>query len=472
MDQYKRWRCLGALCTVAMALCLFTPARARAQLDVRSQRHLVELGLYLGALFPPDEHELFDLGVGHRRLADAAFHVGARVGYLPWSFIGAEIEGGVMPTRTENDAGAVLYTFRAHLLVQYPARFAPFAVVGGGLLGVASGDSAVGSDVDGGFHWGLGVKVYVTQWLQFRLDARHDLGGKRGPGGRQSFFEILGGASLLLGWRGGTPVAPDGDGDGVVDRADRCPDVAARTADGCPADRDGDTIPDDRDRCPMVYAKTADGCPADRDGDGVADPADKCPTIAARTPDGCPGDSDGDGIRDDLDKCPKVAAKTADGCPLPDRDGDGIPDAQDKCPDQPETRNGFQDDDGCPDTVPKAVKQYTGAIRGITFAFNSAEIRKRSHAVLDKAVRMLRRYKSVQLRVRGHTDNRGKHEVNLKLARLRAQEVVDYLVKKGIDRARLGVEAVGDKEPIADNNTAAGRAKNRRIEFKIVAGKL
>jgi OmpA-OmpF porin, OOP family len=68
---------------------------------------------------------------------------------------------------------------------------------------------------------------------------------------------------------------------------------------------------------------------ADRDGDGIADDRDACPTLA----------EDRDGFQDD------------DGCPDPDNDADGIPDTSDKCPNEPETKNGFQDDDGCPDDV-------------------------------------------------------------------------------------------------------------------------
>jgi outer membrane protein OmpA-like peptidoglycan-associated protein len=67
-----------------------------------------------------------------------------------------------------------------------------------------------------------------------------------------------------------------------------------------------------------------------------------------------PGDQDGDGILDNVDQCPRVAEdkdgfQDDDGCPDPDNDGDGIPDAADKCPNEPEDKDGFQDDDGCPE---------------------------------------------------------------------------------------------------------------------------
>ncbi|HEX2686885.1 MAG TPA: choice-of-anchor D domain-containing protein, partial [Kofleriaceae bacterium] len=109
------------------------------------------------------------------------------------------------------------------------------------------------------------------------------------------------------------PPAPDldSDGDGIVDKLDRCPHE--------PEDKDG--FQDD------------DGCPdLDNDGDGIADANDKCPNEP----------EDKDGFQDE------------DGCPDPDNDGDGIADAKDKCPDEPETFNGKDDDDGCPDTVDAA----------------------------------------------------------------------------------------------------------------------
>ncbi|HMG51852.1 MAG TPA: outer membrane beta-barrel protein, partial [Kofleriaceae bacterium] len=83
----------------------------------------------------------------------------------------------------------------------------------------------------------------------------------------------------------------------------------------------------------------------DPDKDGIIGAADQCPNEP----------EDKDGFQDD------------DGCPDPDNDGDGIPDAQDKCPNEPETKNGFQDEDGCPDEIPQKLKQFTGVIQGINF---------------------------------------------------------------------------------------------------------
>ncbi|MFO0592259.1 MAG: OmpA family protein [Polyangiaceae bacterium] len=168
------------------------------------------------------------------------------------------------------------------------------------------------------------------------------------------------------------PKGRDADGDGVLDRDDKCPDVAEdrdgfQDDDGCPElDNDGDRIPDDRDRC-RDAAETVDGfqdddgCPdLDDDNDGIPDDVDQCRNEAEdkdgfKDDDGCPDDdNDGDGIPDKKDLCPNGAEdndgyKDTDGCPDPDNDGDNILDKDDLCPNAAEDKDSFQDDDGCPD---------------------------------------------------------------------------------------------------------------------------
>jgi outer membrane protein OmpA-like peptidoglycan-associated protein len=156
-----------------------------------------------------------------------------------------------------------------------------------------------------------------------------------------------------------------------------------------------------------------------------------------------------------------------DGCLL-DSDGDSIPDQKDKCPKKPETPNGFQDQDGCPDELPKEVARFSGTIKGIYFAKNSAKIRRRSYRILNRAIAVLKKYPKLRIKVRGHTDNRGKHKHNMRLSSARAQAIKTYLVGKGIAGSRIETEGVGPKEPVASNKRSAGRAKNRRIEFKIL----
>jgi outer membrane protein OmpA-like peptidoglycan-associated protein len=147
----------------------------------------------------------------------------------------------------------------------------------------------------------------------------------------------------------------DRDGDGVPDLEDACPDVPGRPEfAGCP-DTDNDGIPDNEDACPNDPGpKETQGCPIakDTDGDGIPDDIDRCPLDAEdkdgfQDEDGCPdSDNDGDGIVDKLDACPnEPGAFENRGCPIIDRDGDGVPDAEDRCPDVP----GPVENQGCPD---------------------------------------------------------------------------------------------------------------------------
>ncbi len=159
----------------------------------------------------------------------------------------------------------------------------------------------------------------------------------------------------------------DSDGDGLLDRDDKCVDDPEdkdgfEDEDGCPdRDNDKDSVLDGNDACPLVPGPlTNQGCPEeapkDRDGDGVMDPADKCvdqpeDKDGFADEDGCPEvDNDEDGLLDKSDKCPNEAGPIKnEGCPIVDKDGDGINDPLDKCVEEPEDKDGFQDTDGCPD---------------------------------------------------------------------------------------------------------------------------
>ncbi len=256
---------------------------------------------------------------------------------------------------------------------------------------------------------------------------------------------------------------PDKDGDGVLDKDDKCPDVAgSKTAQGCP-DADLDGVADAEDRCPQESGAPAmQGCP-DRDRDGIADIDDACPDQAGLAQfKGCP-DTDNDGIADNEDKCPNNAGPVANqGCP--DTDNDGIPDNLDKCPNVA----GTKDNSGCPEVSVQVKKRLAFAATAIQFETGKATIKKASYKMLDEIVQILNDYPDYNMTIDGHTDNTGNAAKNLQLSQERADAVKNYFIAKGIATERLTSTGYGDTKPVADNKTAAGRAKNRRVAMDLV----
>jgi OOP family OmpA-OmpF porin len=203
----------------------------------------------------------------------------------------------------------------------------------------------------------------------------------------------------------------------------------------------------------------------DFDADGFMDPQDRCPREAGPGPLGCPErDSDGDRVPDSKDSCPKAAGTAADGCA--DRDVDGVSDQLDPCPNKAEVRNGYLDKDGCPDDPPKDLARLTGIVKGVQFELDLDVLKKSSFAALDKAVKTLNKYPEVRIEISGHTDSTGDPQNSL--SGRRAQAVKQYLIEHGIDEKRLETRGAGPDEPIDSNKTAAGRARNRRIEFMVL----
>ena len=84
---------------------------------------------------------------------------------------------------------------------------------------------------------------------------------------------------------------------------------------------------------------------------------------------------------------------------------------------------------------------------------------------MNNIAKLLKKLPAVNLEVQGHTDDTGKEEKNKKISEQRAQAVVKYLVKKGIDSERLRAVGYGSDKPIADNKTKKGRKLNRRVEL-------
>lgn len=199
------------------------------------------------------------------------------------------------------------------------------------------------------------------------------------------------------------------------------------------------------------------------------------PRVASRSGEGSADpwatDRDRDGVPDGDDACPdQPGSAELDGCP--DRDGDQIPDREDRCPDRP----GPASADGCPpgeeEPLVEIETERLSLKDAIQFDTGKDTITRASFKVLDEIAGVLASHPELgRIRVEGHTDNVGAAGYNKDLSERRARAVVHYLSGKGVGRERLAPQGFGLERPIADNRTALGRAKNRRVEFTIVSEK-
>ena len=160
----------------------------------------------------------------------------------------------------------------------------------------------------------------------------------------------------------------------------------------------------------------------------------------------------------------------------PDFDHDGVPDLLDDCPTDP----GHAAGRGCPGipapapsppAAPARVEVKADRIdltEPVFFETGSARIARQSYPLLaDVAAALGGLPADRRVSVEGHTDDRGRRAANVRLSARRAQAVVDHLVGLGVAKARLSARGHGPDRPVAPNDTAEGRAKNRRVELLI-----
>ena len=204
-----------------------------------------------------------------------------------------------------------------------------------------------------------------------------------------------------------------------------------------------------------VFFKQAAG-PVDSDGDGVYDNADQCPDTprgAEVDRAGCPLDTDVDGVYDYEDKCPDTprgVSVNSQGCPL-DTDNDGIYDYLDTCLNTP--------------AHARVNKKGCWILEGLHFDTGKSTIKPQSYPILDEVLTVLKRNPDLKIRIEGHTDNVGDKAYNERLSENRAKAVKEYLLNAGISEERLTSKGYGYAKPVASNETAKGRAQNRRVEL-------
>jgi outer membrane protein OmpA-like peptidoglycan-associated protein len=278
----------------------------------------------------------------------------------------------------------------------------------------------------------------------------------------------------------------DGDRDAINDEMDRCPDTGAGEpvdAEGCAAsqkDDDKDAVSNLVDQCPNTPAgetANASGCaPSQRDDDrdGVTDAMDQCPNTPAGDAVNTRGcfaerDTDGDNVPDNRDRCPNTpsgVSADANGCTIVladerDTDADGVPDKRDRCPGTP--KGEAADANGCTILFHKGVRSVI--LRGVTFLPGRATLTPEAREILRDVASQLVENPQYRVQVSGHTDSRGTRLKNLRLSLARARTVETFLEANGVPPAQVAAKGFGPDVPIASNKTAAGRAKNRRVEL-------
>ena len=267
-------------------------------------------------------------------------------------------------------------------------------------------------------------------------------------------------------------------------------------------DDDKDGVPNYLDKCtrtPVGEEVDSYGCKldVDYDMDGIKDSIDKCiytPEGAEVYSNGCmvDGDSDEDGIKDSIDKCmytPLNAKVYTNGCRVDeDSDGDGIKDSIDECANTP--LNTRVKTNGCPINRSKKVKKIVASkpvqplatssendensiykkIMGldIAFKYKSFDVTQNSLKNIKVLTNFLNENPEYDVKVSGYTDNVGSARYNKKLSQKRANKVKEIILEDGIAQERVDAVGMGEDNPIADNTTSEGRAKNRRIEFVLI----
>ncbi len=343
---------------------------------------------------------------------------GARFQMNDWNLLGLVPElsfDRTTSTDYEYNAGSTtinryafngLYDFK-----DFSETVTPYVLIGLGYEDVREEKLDYDNSVYGNYGAGLKMKVYED--IALRAELKHLI--RTDDGGNELYYGI--GLSIPFGAKvtaepvkeEPAPVAAvilDGDKDGVLDNVDKCPTT--------PAGRTVDT----------------QGCERDGDQDGVVDALDKCPaTPAGRTvnPQGCELDGDKDGVVDALDKCPNTKA------------GNTV------------------DVNGCSESV----------VLAITFENASAKIDVANSPQLKKYADFMKLNTEYDVTIIGHTDSRGSAAFNKTLSTKRAESVKNDLVSRGVEASRIQTLGKGEEQPIADNATAEGRAKNRRIEAQL-----
>jgi OOP family OmpA-OmpF porin len=408
---------------------------------------------------------------------------------------GALIGWNVTLLQTEEEIRrnkATIFMGGADFVVNFSeGNLRPFFLLGGGFIDDLSNrkEDPPGPFSDLYFDLGVGLKYYRPSGFGFRLEVRDvilekgnlprvnnrapltaaefDLntgGGLDGVLGQEPYlpdesrglrwlhnFSVQASVTFPFGW-----AWKDGDGDLVATRFDQCPTTAPGVvvdAVGCGIDSDQDGVFDGLDQCadtPIGATVDLTGCPSDTDQDGVLDGLDQCPDTpigAFVDENGCPSDSDQDGVLDGLDDCPDTPLGVAVG------------------------------PRGCADNEleRRLLAGETLMVNNVRFELGSSEIQPLSYHYINKAARLVERWtgneeRPIRIEIGVYTDGLGTEEYNKALTQRQADSIRLYLLENffGIGANNLVATGYGEEFPIASDDTAEGREKNRRIEVRMI----
>jgi outer membrane protein OmpA-like peptidoglycan-associated protein len=396
----------------------------------------------------------------------------------------------------------------------------PYVYLGAGLVTFKRLDGGKNPIPDDAFHSsfiipvGLGLEAAISSQIALVLDAGMRFGGAEldayASSSSGSYLSTKAGLRFFL----SDPGSSDADGDGLT----AAEEEKAGTGDAV-RDSDGDGLTDGEEvhryrSNPLVQDSDADGIPdgtealtsgtdparADTDGDGIPDRDELHVTGTAPTR----ADTDGDGLQDGAE-----AAAGSD--PLvPDTDGDGLTDREEVSTYGSNPRSMDSDDDGLPDG--EEVKRFrssptradsdgggvtdgvevqrgmnplnprddglqegmilqrgrTVILEGVGFAAGSTNLTKESTPALERLLVALLADPRAQVEIVGHTDGSGDPGVNRRISRSRAEAVKGWLVRRGVAADRLIASGMGSETPLEPNTTPQGRARNRRIELRVL----
>ncbi len=473
------------------------------------------LGFQVGATIAETDYSGFNLDYYGKTFAEYYFRTNTKSSFgLKFLLGGGYISGDdqlqnprIIRTKLGFIGGEMIYLFSLE------NKFFPYVSAGVSYLwfnplgenGIELPNNAAGvySSNEINFTGELGLKYSLTENLTvnfstgIQISPNDYLDDKALGTNNDYFFTVGAGLTYLFTSSSNT----DSDNDGVNDDEDLCPDTPKGvTVDnfGCPLDSDKDGIPDYKDQCPDTPKDVEvdlKGCPLNSDGDDVPDYQDLCPdTPRGVEVDqfGCPYDHDTDGVPDYLDECPDTPLNTEvddKGCPK-DSDLDGVPNNLDLCPDTPAGEK--VDKNGCVEKKKEVIKEpeiikekempektvsipvkteRSEDIEELTLssgeAFNSGSAKLLTPALdkLTALVKVMKKYPLSRWKIEGYTDNEGSYQLNKRLSLSRAKAVLNFFVKNGIPQVRFKVFGFGPDNPIADNSTEEGRAKNRRVRI-------